>query len=335
MDLTYGRIRDLGGLPEALRSIAGDAGVAQVFKHRDIPVKLLDSPDTLVPMRDLVAIYHRASEVTANQSFGLEASRLTTIANRGLFGAYIAQAPTLYDACVRASRVSPHFESGCELSVELRNDQFVVIYRNAYQGLNGWHHMGAFKFAMLGNLVTAFVGKNWRPERIETCFSEKQYGSALEDFFDAPVLSERDRMAVFLPRELACVPRPAVSPFKELVSFNDVIRLGRALPKNFVEVVANMIERRLITGRSDFEGTASALGIGPRTIQRRLSEHGLTYRKLLLKIRMRRARDLLAEPDILVNQIGQECGYASAPQFTRAFKTEFGITPQAYRQSVC
>jgi len=49
---------------------------------------------------------------------------------------------------------------------------------------------------------------------------------------------------------------------------------------------------------------------------------------------MHRARELLAESDIKVAQVGRMVGYTSTPQFTRAFKAFFGTTPRAFRESI-
>jgi AraC-like DNA-binding protein len=49
---------------------------------------------------------------------------------------------------------------------------------------------------------------------------------------------------------------------------------------------------------------------------------------------MGRACNLLAEPELSVLQISREVGYASAPQFIRAFKSSVGTTPMEYRETV-
>lgn len=333
-ELSYGRMRDLGGLPELLRAMAGDEGVADAFNGQDLPLTLLDSPDALVPMRDLIALYQRASEITAIRSFGLEASSNASVEDRGIFGAYIAQAPTLAGALRRAQKALPHFESGSELSVEFAGDKLVLGYRNHLQGLNGWRHAGAFRFCLGIRLSKDYLGDDWHPDLVETCFPKGHWEPDYEDFFGAPVLFEKDRMALVLPRELADTPRPPnISPVPP-VAFAQIVQMGKPVPKDFVGIVANIIDRRMRGGQTDIEGTARALGLGPRTVQRRLSEYGLTYRELLLRCRMRRARGLLAELDLSIGQISRECCYTSTPQFTRAFKSFVGAPPVEIRKNM-
>ncbi|MBQ9466795.1 MAG: helix-turn-helix transcriptional regulator [Muribaculaceae bacterium] len=49
------------------------------------------------------------------------------------------------------------------------------------------------------------------------------------------------------------------------------------------------------------------------------------------RLRMRRARYFLDKhPELNVNDVAALCGYSDTPNFTRAFKKAFGITPTDY-----
>lgn len=62
---------------------------------------------------------------------------------------------------------------------------------------------------------------------------------------------------------------------------------------------------------------ARVLGASPRTVYRRL--------------RLTRARRLLADTALSVTEIGHRCGYGDASAFARAFRREFGMPPRALR----
>ena len=47
---------------------------------------------------------------------------------------------------------------------------------------------------------------------------------------------------------------------------------------------------------------------------------------------MERAKELLAEPQLKINEIGYQVGYESSPHFSRTFKKVVGITPAEYRK---
>jgi two-component system, response regulator YesN len=48
-------------------------------------------------------------------------------------------------------------------------------------------------------------------------------------------------------------------------------------------------------------------------------------------LRLERARELLAQPQLKVHEIAEACGYGTAGYFTRFFKKHQGMTPQEYR----
>ena len=49
---------------------------------------------------------------------------------------------------------------------------------------------------------------------------------------------------------------------------------------------------------------------------------------------MRRARHLLDyHPELNISEVAQQCAYNDTPNFTRAFKRTFGITPTQYQRS--
>ncbi len=55
--------------------------------------------------------------------------------------------------------------------------------------------------------------------------------------------------------------------------------------------------------------------------------------ELLERLRLRKARRLLAQTDLKVSSIAAECGYTNRVAFHRAFKRRLRISPAAYRQS--
>ena len=59
---------------------------------------------------------------------------------------------------------------------------------------------------------------------------------------------------------------------------------------------------------------------------------GCTLSDYLIGLRMRRAKYLLLESDMRVNEISAACGYNNAYYFSAAFKTYCGQTPLEYRR---
>lgn len=60
---------------------------------------------------------------------------------------------------------------------------------------------------------------------------------------------------------------------------------------------------------------------------------GHTPTKLLLLLRMERAKELLCLTDLPIAEVAMECGYNDPVYFSHLFRRQVGQTPSAYRQS--
>jgi AraC-like DNA-binding protein len=79
---------------------------------------------------------------------------------------------------------------------------------------------------------------------------------------------------------------------------------------------------------------AMQLNVSLRQLYRAFSG-GESPAALIRRRRLERAAELLAarRPIANVESIAQECGFASAEYFSRAFRREFGLSPRAYRSA--
>ena len=84
--------------------------------------------------------------------------------------------------------------------------------------------------------------------------------------------------------------------------------------------------------KANLDALAHRAGLSPRTFHRRcLEQLSTTPAKLLEKLRVERARDLLATSDQPVKALAGTCGFTSPTRMKRAFERELGLTPRAYR----
>lgn len=75
------------------------------------------------------------------------------------------------------------------------------------------------------------------------------------------------------------------------------------------------------------------MGMSPRTLTRRLSEGGMTFRALVQQTQERISRDLLRDSSDTIGEIAFQTGFSEQSAFSRAFKRWTGISPLDYRVS--
>lgn len=80
------------------------------------------------------------------------------------------------------------------------------------------------------------------------------------------------------------------------------------------------------------EDLAEALAVSPRTLIRRLDEHGSSFRSLCSAQQLDLAGRLLGDARYSVSDIAHLLGYSDAANFGRAFRQMTGVAPGQYRR---
>jgi AraC-like DNA-binding protein len=106
--------------------------------------------------------------------------------------------------------------------------------------------------------------------------------------------------------------------------------------QSFSTALGKLLKDRLRydVGTTSLPLAAEIAELSPRTLQRRLADEGLTYRRLLDRIRFETARELLEDPTVTSNEIASFLDYSGVNNFLRAFRRFTGMTPSAYRQTL-
>jgi AraC-like DNA-binding protein len=73
------------------------------------------------------------------------------------------------------------------------------------------------------------------------------------------------------------------------------------------------------------------MGMGNRTLARRLAENGVSFRDLIQKAQESIAIDLLKNTSRSIAEIAFETGFSEQSAFNRAFKRWTGQTPVEFR----
>jgi AraC family transcriptional regulator, positive regulator of tynA and feaB len=84
------------------------------------------------------------------------------------------------------------------------------------------------------------------------------------------------------------------------------------------------------------ETLASEFGVSERTFHRLFADHGTTFERHLLRVRVDLFRNLLLQPslsEISIAALAMQCGFADAAHATRTFRNFFGLAPRDFRAS--
>ncbi len=190
--------------------------------------------------------------------------------------------------------------------------------------------------AALGTFVALWRdanGEDFTPVRVE--FMHQPVGSLapLEAYFGCAVRHGADLDAIVMRRE--DLERPNRVGDRHIWDFlrqHLEESLGLTEEGRIDREVVMHVAKTLSDGVPRLEEVASHLGIGNRTLQRRLSELGHSYQALVDEARREVALRLVAEGRQSLVEIAFLTGFAEQSSFTRAFKRWSGKAPRAYRE---
>ncbi len=136
---------------------------------------------------------------------------------------------------------------------------------------------------------------------------------------------------------------PAVAAFLQGLG-ELVIRLAPGGEKAIVAGAANARRRHLVEKAVQFMNENFAEPLTVEEIASRVHLHpvyfsqlfkaavGVPPRQYLVRIRINQARRLLAETDMPVGEIAQNCGFRTMAYFSRVFREIEGVSPSAFRR---
>jgi two-component system response regulator YesN len=82
----------------------------------------------------------------------------------------------------------------------------------------------------------------------------------------------------------------------------------------------------------ELDDVARRVATSRRQLQRAFAENGkTTFRTCLGEVRMRRAKELLAEGSLPVREVARRVGYRQPAQFAKAFRRRYGKPPSRFR----
>ncbi|MEP4533206.1 MAG: helix-turn-helix domain-containing protein [Cyclobacteriaceae bacterium] len=97
--------------------------------------------------------------------------------------------------------------------------------------------------------------------------------------------------------------------------------------------IHGLIQESLPSGIPSVIQVAEHLGMSARTLKRRLSEKGMTFRDYVQEIQQEVAQKLIQNTSQSMGEIAFQTGFSEQSSFNRAFKRRTGLSPVDYRKN--
>lgn len=314
-------------LVRAVVECAERAGVepAALYARARLRARLVDDRDARVPTPAYLRLFAAAVESTDDAALGPRVATFIDGAAFGLLGFLVASCATLGDALARFSRNSRLLCDELRVEVVPRDDEVALCY-----GLDAEPQVPAFFEMALAHMVsTARRGTRgvFRPRRI--VFRHRARPTSLRKLGGAPIEYGAVEDAVYLDRAALALPLRGANATLMRILDDHAATVLQALPPDddLLGRVRSAIRVVLPRGEPALALIAARLGVGGRTLQRRLRERGLTLRAVVDDVRRECALLQLADPQVSVAEVAFALGFSGPSAFHHAFRRWTGRTP--------
>ncbi len=321
-----GALQARGADPEAMLARVG------------LTVADLQNPDTYLSMPQSVALAAAAAEAAGDPLFGLHWGAGEKPERLGVLAYVITNSPNVRAALESLVRYFSIVSEGSSLTLTVDPPNASLRYQARNPSLPDVRYNDEFVAAFGANVLRAVAGPDWVPSEVHfrhgllepQIENRREY----ERIFRAPIRFGAAQNALLFESSVLEQLNPHAD--RELLPIleSHATRLQQRRPplEDFVGDVRVEIEKLLHEGEPSLERTSQHLSMSPRTLQRRLSDVGWSYRHLVDETRRQLSVDYLCTAQRPVTEIAFLTGYSELSAFARAFRRWTGMTPIQYRR---
>ena len=251
----------------------------------------------------------------------------------GAFGLAWKSAPDLRGSFVRSERYGHVLGSAETYSLQQGDDGWYFNLDKAGDGRLGMLLSNEASISAVDVIIKEVSTERFMPLAVYFKHAPRGDASVYEQHFGCPVHFETGRDALLVSEDSMDAPNRLGD--ETIASFFDrhldqelaALTSDEGLEQSVRRVVANVLSEGVPT----LSLIASELGIGPRTLQRRLSENGHSFQSVVDTARHELAQRLLRNTEYSLAEVAFLTGFSEQSGFTRAFKRWAGQTPRSYR----
>ena len=293
----------------------------------------------LAPLRNYLAFFEEAAERAEDPFLGLRLGGRFKPENFGPIGVIFRASPNLRAALSRLVIFLNSQRGGTRVELLVDGPVAEWRYRIEDETLRPRRQEVEFSLAATTSFMRAMLGPGWAPIEVHFEHSAPTGSPAerqiLHNIFQSRILFDQpDNKLIFRSRDLnrRDLSAPAAPAPRLERDFRERIAEAEA-EDSLANHVRRTIAQRLGHAPVQLADLAGELGLSARTLQRRLTEEGVSLRALVQGERRAAAEALLGAKAMRITSVAHNVGYADPAVLSRAFKAWNGVTPKRFRSA--
>jgi AraC-like DNA-binding protein len=323
-------VKPLLCIPDLLREFR--VAPATVYRRAGIDPRALSDPKNRLSFSMVGRWIEECVAATGCLHFGLLVGQRAGSGAVGVIAGLFQFAPTVR-AALRALVGHLHLhDRGAVLVLHSWSAREVELaYVIHHRGTPGTAQISDAALAIAADLMRGVCGQAWVPTRVMFAHERPKDIAPYRSFFKTRLGFDAARSALVFPAALLDRPLPGADTRAE-AGIRALIHEIEAIESPSMTMrVRHALNVMLVAGVPSFDRIARALALSRRTLRRRLADEGTSVSQLLDQLRCERARQLLEETRMPIQEIAATLHYSKPGAFSRAYKGWAGVTPRSSR----
>jgi AraC-like DNA-binding protein len=326
-------VKSVNKIIDAVKS--GGVEPEDLYRAVNFDPALLANPDNRIPFSQFVAFYEQGARLTGDDAFGLHIGERAEPELFDVLGYVVINSPTFGEALNRLIRYHSIWCDGAFYSLDINGPRARLTYEYADGITAVRRHDSEMTLSILVNFARRGTGVDWSPHEVSFQHPKPQSITEHQRIFRAQVRFNRPINELVFDSSLLALPMTKADPGLCVILDRHAQELLSRRPRidGLVNEVRQLLGEALnVGGDPRIEIISQKMGIGVRTLQRKLKEEGASHQDLLDEMRSELSKRYLQEPKLAICEVAYLLGFSEPSAFHRAFRRWTGITPKEFRR---
>jgi AraC-like DNA-binding protein len=308
------------------------------LQSQGVPRSAFDDVEARIPLAAADYVLERAASNDPTD-FALSAIRNGALTGRAYYHYLTANAANVGDFLELTLRFGRLLADGAMLRAQYETHSVLVDQVLVEPATRPEAALCVVRVAWMAGFVfraRMFTGATFVPDSVSIAAPPPRAPHPLQQLFGVDPEFDARETSVTFPRAALALPFPSADPTLRSVLAVRAQAALAALPQ-LTDVhgnVKNAVRAGLREGDASLPAVARALSMAPRTLQERLQDAGISFRRIVDESRMELALEYLERGELRVADIARSLGFESPSAFARWYRRSTGRAPATQRRQL-